>query len=55
MKNIAIIFILLLATTKLYAQPGGGGLRITNLYNQIGEKINIYSDSSIKIRSFSLQ
>lgn len=58
MRNLELLFIIvyLLISDVLNAQPGGGGgLRITNLYNQKGEKINIYSDSSTKIRTFILR
>ena len=50
-----IILNLLLFSRPLFAQPGGGGgLSIGSLYDEKLERIDFFSDSSIKIRTFIL-
>ncbi|NII28546.1 hypothetical protein HB364_25915 [Pseudoflavitalea sp. X16] len=53
--NRNFLFLLLLFTGQLYGQPGGGGgLIINNLYNDKLDKIDLLTDTSLKIRTFIL-
>ncbi len=55
MKLLNTFIILIFLTGQLYSQPGGGGgLLISNIYNNKYEKLNILTDTTLKLRTFNL-
>jgi len=55
LKLRVFIFPMLLFAGKLYAQPGGGGgLGIVDFYSSKLDRLDISSDTSLKIRTFSM-
>ncbi len=56
MSRFAVLALFLFSKTLVSAQPGGGGgLCIGGFYDKQRQKIDIFTDKNIEIRSFGLQ